>query len=182
MALKAAPLECTHRETARRKDFWMAIFAANRVTAGPYRATYLAVVSATLLLSEGSSASAQSLNPFGTQSAPIVGQTSGITPLPTLPNFGGNLVGTPERHYTPTKAPCIKVTPEAAPQKVNPRIYDNFLIITNDCGQTIGLQACYYQKKGCLDVEIRGYARKEVILGIQFDGKEFRYEYRENFN
>lgn len=141
----------------------------------------LAGVLALVLLSR-SSGLAQSITPFGTQSAPIIGQTDGITPLRSLPNFGTGVTGLPQLHYSPTKAACIKVHASSRSQKVNPKIYDNVLLITNSCGQTIGLQACYYERKGCLDLDIEGYARKEVILGIQFNGQEFRYEYREKFN
>ena len=137
---------------------------------------------ATILLLSGHPGLAQGTMPLGTLSAPVVGQTGGITPLPSMPNFGSSLTGLPQLHYTPTKAACVKITASSRPQKVNPNIYDNVLLINNDCGQTIGLQACYYQKKGCLDLDIQGYARKEVILGIQFKGQEFRYEYREKFN
>jgi hypothetical protein len=140
----------------------------------------LAIISTILLLSE-SPGLAQSTTPLGTQSAPIIGQTGGITPLPSLPNFGSSLTGVPQRHYTAAKTACVKVTGFSRPQTVNPKIFDNLLTITNDCGQTIGLQACYYQGKGCLDLDIQGYARKEIILGIQFNGREFRYEYREKF-
>jgi hypothetical protein len=135
-----------------------------------------------IILLSSSSGLAQSITPFGTQSAPIIGQTPGITPFPSLPNFGTGLTGLPQLHYSPTKAACVKVLASSRSQKVNPKIYDNVLLITNSCGQTIGLQACYYERKGCLDLDIEGYARKEVILGIQFNGQEFRYEYREKFN
>ena len=113
-------------------------------------------------------------------SAPIVGQTTGMTSLPSLPNFGPTLNGVPQRHYTAAKVPCITVKAYSRAQIVNPRVFDNLLAITNDCSDTITLEACYYQKKGCLTVKLQGYSRREVILGIETN-KEFRYEYREIF-
>ncbi|MGY4234688.1 hypothetical protein ACVIIW_003635 [Bradyrhizobium sp. USDA 4449] len=139
----------------------------------------LAMLAMTLFATTGPAWS-QATAPLGLQSPPIVGQTGDLAPLTNMPKFGAPLNGWPQRHYNATKAPCIKVIGESRAQVVNPRIFDNLLIITNECGETINLETCYYQKRGCLPVRMAGYSRKEIILGVDTH-REFRYEYREEF-
>jgi hypothetical protein len=43
------------------------------------------------------------------------------------------------------------------------------------------VQVCYYSTRKCIDMDVGGHDKKEVILGTLPSIKDFKYEYRERF-
>ena len=85
-------------------------------------------------------------------------------------------------HLGPTGKPCLSVNGGAEPQIVNPKIFTHMIMASNNCSQLIKIQVCYYQSQQCVPLEVPGYGRKEIVLGIMPSMNQFRFEYRELFN
>ncbi len=117
-----------------------------------------------------------------TNTRPSVGSTSGLTPPAQLPIISGSQDAAAKVHLDPIGKPCLSVRGYAKPQASNPNIYNHVIFASNNCAQSIKLNVCYYHTQHCVAVAVPGYARKESVLGIMPQMKEFRFEYREQFN
>jgi hypothetical protein len=115
-------------------------------------------------------------------SRPSVGSTSGLTPPAQLPIISGSQDAAAKVHLDPLGKPCLSVRGYAKSQASNPNIYNHVIFASNNCAQSIKLNVCYYHTQHCVAVAVSGYARKESVLGIMPQMKEFRFEYREQFN
>lgn len=127
-------------------------------------------------------ANAQLVDPLAGNSRPIVGGSGGLRPPSQLPVLPGGETSDALRHYGPTGKPCLRVDGVARPQLVNPKIFEHVISATNSCSERIKVQVCYYRTEDCVPLEVGGYGRKEVVLGIMPSMKEFRFEYREQFD
>lgn len=133
-----------------------------------------------LLLKWESGAAAQGLtSPVGTNSAPIL-RGPNMPPPTQLPMLNGSHGA--RVHLGPTGKPCLTVLGDAKPQTINPRIFTHMVIASNDCSMPIKIQVCYYESHECVQLDISGYGRKEVVLGIMPAMNSFRFEYREKFD
>jgi hypothetical protein len=124
------------------------------------------------------SAGAQGLAP----SNPSVGGTGGMSPPVQQPRLYSSANPPAQVHRGPTGQPCLKITGFAQQQTINPNIYDHILDVSNDCSQPIKLQACYYQSQQCTAIDVPGYGRKQATLGIMPAMRDFRFEYKEQFD
>jgi hypothetical protein len=136
-----------------------------------------------LFLEWGTGAAAQGLtSPLGTGSASALGSTGGMRPPAQLPLLNGTQGAGVKMHLGPTGKPCLTVLGYANPEIVNPNIFNHMITVNNDCSQVIKMQVCYYQSQQCVPLDVPGYGRKEVALGIMPAMKQFRFEYREKFD
>jgi len=124
---------------------------------------------------------AQGLAPLNGASSTIPGGTGGMPPV-VQPRLYSSANPPVQVHRGPTGHPCLKVTGYAQQQTINPNIYDHMLDVSNDCSQPIKLQVCYYQSQQCTAIDIPAYGRKEATLGIMPAMKDFRFEYKEQFD
>jgi hypothetical protein len=128
-------------------------------------------------------AAAQGLiSPQGTNSAPGLGSTGGMRPPTQLPLLNGTQHAGVKMHLGPTGKPCLTMFGHAEPQIVNPDIFNHIIMASNDCSQPIKVRVCYYQSQQCIPLDVPGYGRKEVVLGIMPAMNQFRFEYREQFD
>jgi hypothetical protein len=111
-------------------------------------------------------------------SQPIVGGTGGLT---VSDGYGRFSFVTPQRHKSPTGQPCVTVHGLSKPQIVTPTIYDHILIIQNVCSAPIKLRLCYFQSSQCINTVSSGYSRRQQLLGLGPNAKDFRYAYTEEF-
>jgi hypothetical protein len=84
-------------------------------------------------------------------------------------------------HKSPDGKACISIHPSAQPQKINPKIIDQIVMVNNSCGQSIKVQVCYAGSSDCIIVSLIGYQKLQRILGIAAGSTIFRFEYRELF-
>jgi len=74
---------------------------------------------------------------------------------------------------------CLAVEPLSRPRVANPKVYDHVLVIQNQCLKSIKTRTCYTESDQCIDAEVLGLTRKEVILGISSMIKYFKYDLHE---
>jgi hypothetical protein len=130
----------------------------------------------------GRLSTAQGLNVApGADSPPSVGGTGAMRPPAQLHLFNGSQ-NTAKMHLGPTGKPCLSVQGYGQQQAVNPNIFTHMITVSNDCSQAIKVQVCYYQSEQCRAIDVPGYAHKETPLGIMPAMKDFRFEYREQFD
>jgi hypothetical protein len=89
--------------------------------------------------------------------------------------------GPTQRHKGPTGQPCLAFTSSAKSQAVNKNIYEHWISATNSCGQNIKVQVCYYNTDDCIMMNIPPWERKDAVLGIYPNLRDFRYETKEQF-
>ena len=98
-------------------------------------------------------------------------------------NFrSGNVKGTNtlnNENRDPLGNRCLLVEPLARPHVANPNIYDQVLVLQNQCLRLIKIRACYTESDRCVDAEVPGLTRKELVLGISPTVKFFSYDFRE---
>jgi hypothetical protein len=82
-------------------------------------------------------------------------------------------------HHDALGNPCLLVRSEVRAHVGNPDIYDQMLIIRNQCVQSIKIRACFVESDRCIDNEISGFQRQEIVLGISPMRNSFRYYLRE---
>ena len=97
----------------------------------------------------------------------------------TMQNGGDNAALTV--HHDPTGKPCLDIEAASRREVINPKVYDHVISVYNKCLTTIKLRVCYYHSDHCIDMEVPGSQRKDVILGIYPNMQYFRYSYREKF-
>jgi hypothetical protein len=107
---------------------------------------------------------------------------AGVRPPSLPPVLNGFSNTTAKVHRAPTGKACLTVRGNAERQVINPKIYTHMIEASNDCSQSIKLQVCYYQSQQCVPLDVPGYGRKEVVLGIMPAMDQFQFEYRELFN
>jgi hypothetical protein len=136
-----------------------------------------------LLLGTNSLAMGQNItSPLGSNSSSIVGGV-GVTAPRTPPSlFSGSQDSTARVHPGPYGKPCVSVSGYVRPQLINDNIFDHIITANNDCSQPIKIHVCYYQSQYCTLIEVPPYGRKEALLGIMPAMKEFRFEYKEQFD
>jgi hypothetical protein len=125
---------------------------------------------------------AQGVSPFGSNSSPGLGAAGGILPPTRSPLFSGSQDAPAHMHTGPTGKLCLTVLGYAAEQVINPNIFTHIISVSNDCSQAIKIQVCYYQSHDCTTIDVPGYGRKEATLGIMPAMKDFRFEYKEQFD
>jgi hypothetical protein len=131
----------------------------------------------------GSGAGAQGLiSPLGTDSVPKLGSTGGMSPPAQLPIISGTQKAGARVHLGPNGKPCLAIQGYAQKQIINPDIFDHMIMASNDCSQPIKAQVCYYQTQQCVPLDVPGYGRKEIVLGIMPAMNQFQFEYREQFD
>jgi hypothetical protein len=84
-------------------------------------------------------------------------------------------------HRSPLGKPCLNIEAASRAHVINPDVYDNVVSVKNQCGKTINLRICYYKTDSCTDVEVRGYQRKDVVLGVRPHMQYFRFTFKEKF-
>jgi len=135
---------------------------------------YSLLLSSLLLLAAG--------DPGRGMDQPAVGGVGGARSPSQLPLLNGSQDMAVKVHLDSTGKPCLTVKGEAKPQTINPNIFNHLILISSNCSLPIKLNVCYYHTKHCTLVVIPGYARKEATLGIMPAMKDFRFEYREQFD
>lgn len=116
------------------------------------------------------------LQPISANIPPVVGSTYGNTP-----NRYTDASNDPNRfrHQDGLGRVCLSVGGYGRPFATNANLYDHVIVATNNCPRSISIEVCYYQTRNCVNLEVPGSQRKEVILGIQPSVKNFKYEFRE---
>jgi hypothetical protein len=117
---------------------------------------------------------------FG-MSAPVYRGTRGAPHIPQETGFGTLKGVLPQPHLDPVGRHCVEVFPLSTAQTINQNIYDQNLLMNNQCSQKITLSVCYYQTRNCSNLAIAGYTRQLKLFGVSPE-KEFRIEYREYVN
>jgi hypothetical protein len=74
---------------------------------------------------------------------------------------------------------CLAVEPLARPHVANPKVYDHVLVLDNQCLKSIKTRACYIESDRCVEADVPGLTRQDVILGISSMIKFFSYELHE---
>ena len=117
------------------------------------------------------------------QEQSVMAQTTNPTPpfksRLTLQNSGENAALTV--HRSPLGKPCLNIEAASRAHVINPNVYDNVVSVQNQCSKSINLRICYYKTDSCIDVEVRGYQRKDAVLGVRPHMQYFRYSYKEKF-
>jgi hypothetical protein len=104
-----------------------------------------------------------------------VGGTVGIDDNPSQ-TFQSDFA--PSRHMDATNKPCLRVSPLFKKQGLNPNLYDQILLLDNQCSQAIKIRACYYKSSSCTVMRIGAYQRQQQNLGVSTT-PDFRYSFRE---
>ena len=86
-----------------------------------------------------------------------------------------------KHHMSPLGKPCLTIDGYAKPELVNKNIYQHWIETTNNCGQTIKLQICYYKTEHCVPATVPPYEKKDSMLGIFPALKRFQFEVKEQF-
>ena len=114
---------------------------------------------------------------------PAAAQGTSIAKQTQTSNFrSGNVKGTNtlnNESRDPLGNRCLLVEPLARPHVANPNIYDQVLVLQNQCLRLIKIRACYTESDRCVDAEVQGLTRKELVLGISPTVKFFSYDFRE---
>ena len=140
------------------------------------------LVTMLMLLGVGSDASAQGgMAPLGGDSRPAVGGTRGLPPPPQPRFFGADQNLGVKVHLNAMGKPCVIVYGYPRAHAMNANIFDHVIFASNSCGQLIKMQVCYLKTQHCVLMEISGYQHKEALLGMFPGMKDFRFEYREQF-
>jgi hypothetical protein len=77
--------------------------------------------------------------------------------------------------------PCVTYEAISRAHVTNPDIFDHIVSANNHCLLVIKLHLCYLKSQHCIDLQIPGNQRKEVVLGIYPMIKTFRYKAKEIF-
>jgi hypothetical protein len=137
----------------------------------------------TSLLGVSSLALGQNLTPsLGSNSGSIVGGAGAVVTRTPPSLFSNSQNSNAQVHPGPTGKPCVSVRGYTQQQIINDKIFDHMITASNDCSQPIKIQVCYYQSQHCTLIEVPAYGRKDALLGIMPEMKEFRYEYKEQFD
>lgn len=121
------------------------------------------------------------VTPLGA-SRPLVGATHGLSPPAQLPLISGSQDTAARVHLNPARRPCLTVYGYAKQELNNPHIYQHTIFASSDCAQPIKLRICYYHTQQCVPMVVPAYARKQTILAIMPQMKQFRFEYWEQFD
>jgi hypothetical protein len=97
----------------------------------------------------------------------------------TLQNGGENAALTV--HRNPLGKPCLSIEAASKRHVINPDVFDHVVSVYNTCSKLIKLRICYFKSDHCIDVEVSGQQRKDVVLGIYPNMQYFRYSYQEKF-
>jgi hypothetical protein len=112
------------------------------------------------------------------QPANLSRETIGGT-LPVNNNMVTNFSGYESpRHLNANNKPCLTVSPIYKKQGLNPSLFDQILLLDNQCAQTIQIRACYYRTSSCTIMRVGPYQRQQHNLGISTT-PDFRYSFRE---
>lgn len=76
---------------------------------------------------------------------------------------------------------CLDIDAASRRHVINPNVFDHVVSVYNNCLKPIKLRVCYYRSERCIDMEVPGKQRKDVILGIYPNLQYFRFSYREKF-
>src|SRR5262245_16874694 len=99
------------------------------------------------------------------------------------PPLGNNLRGgggaKRETHRDALGNQCLAVAPLARPHAANSNVYDHVLVLDNQCLKWIKTRACYTESDQCVEADVPGLTRQDVILGISSMIKFFSYELHE---
>lgn len=110
-------------------------------------------------------------------SSPVVISTYGKTfSNPSVNSTAGSNL---YRHQDIYGNSCLVVSGYGRPFITNPNLYDHVVVAVNKCPKPITIEACYFQTRNCVTIDVSGSQRKEAILGIQTGTKDFVFEFRE---
>jgi hypothetical protein len=84
----------------------------------------------------------------------------------------------PARHMDANNKPCLRVSPLFKKQSFSPNLYDQILLLDNQCSQAIKIRACYYRSSSCAVMRVGAYQRQQQNLGVSTT-PDFRYSFRE---
>jgi hypothetical protein len=112
---------------------------------------------------------------------PQTGGAGGIGPPQQLPLISGSQDAATRVHVGPSGKPCLTIYGYAKQQALNPTLYDHVISASSTCAQPIKLRVCYYHSEDCVLMAVPEYAHQETILGVMPRMREFRFEYREQF-
>lgn len=84
----------------------------------------------------------------------------------------------PERHMDANNKPCLRVSAFYKKQSFNSNLYDQILLLANQCSQAIRIRACYYRSSSCTMMRVGAYQRQQQNLGVS-TAPDFRYSFRE---
>ena len=87
----------------------------------------------------------------------------------------------PTAHRDVLNRPCLSFEAASRRQTINPNIFDHIVSVSNRCRKSIKLRVCYFKSDRCVDMEVAGQQRKDIVLGIFPNLQYFRYSYREKF-
>jgi hypothetical protein len=96
-----------------------------------------------------------------------------------LPHFPPAQVDLAKRHMDPLGKPCLMIEGYAKPELSNKNIYEHIVKATNNCGQNINVQACYYKTQNCVVMSVPPWQSKTSILGFFPALKRFQFEAKE---
>jgi hypothetical protein len=75
--------------------------------------------------------------------------------------------------------PCLTFEAISRAHVTNSNIFDHIVSVNNHCHQVIKLRICYRKSEHCIDMQVAGGQRKDVVLGVFPALKTFQYESRE---
>jgi putative aminopeptidase FrvX len=110
--------------------------------------------------------------------------SGGSTIAESLFQTSGGDAATPsqdtKQHTRLNGKPCIDLGSYAKSEIVDKNLFEHWITATNNCGQHIELQVCYYQSSDCIVMKVPPWESKSAVLGI-YPQKEFRFNAKEKF-
>jgi hypothetical protein len=67
------------------------------------------------------------------------------------------------------------------PELANKNLYEHMIKASNDCGQNIKVQVCYYKTDDCILMSVPPWESQTSILGIFPALKRFQFEAKEQY-
>lgn len=87
----------------------------------------------------------------------------------------------PSRHLNASNKACLTVSALYQKQTLNSNLFDQILILDNQCSQPIKIRACYYKSTSCTVMRVDAYRRQQHNLGVSVTA-DFRFSFREYLN
>jgi hypothetical protein len=101
------------------------------------------------------------------------GQSAAISPSQDV-----NLL----RHRDALGRVCLQISGYSRAHTINPKLFDHVVSATNNCAQIIHVSVCYTGSQHCVQMDVPGHGRKEVLLGILPAIDQFNFDFHERFS